>query len=320
VITLLASLAIASTAFQVPIIIQPLNGYTESHALGINASRHVVGYCRDNSGNTQAFFYDGAIRALNGSNTIAYAINDDDEIIGKQDVSGTTRAAMWADESANISLRGSDASEGYGINASGTACGFYWQNATLYTSLHGELFTLAGAQANSEFSANFADFIQGINASGTTAGWVDNTTTSQHEAWDSGGKLADEARAYAINDSGFVVGEHSNGTNMHAWIWHSSYHTDLGALSSGNSVAYAINAGGDVVGVSNGTLGFVYYDADGNSMGPMVNLQNSVTSGNGTIIDARGINVYQEVCGTILTWSDQTDSDSIPRAYILLLP
>jgi probable HAF family extracellular repeat protein len=105
-----------------------------------------------------------------------------------------------------------------------------------------------------------------INASGQVAGWGDTDAAGaahRHAFLFSNGVLTNlgtlsggtQSFAYAINDSGSVVGSsNATGTPLHAVVFTGGVAMDLGAAVGGSiSNAYGINAHGDIVGGSNRT-------------------------------------------------------------------
>ena len=65
------------------------------------------------------------------------------------------------------------------------------------------------------------------------------------------GALGDTSGAYAINDSGAVVGFSNlpNDNTWHGCMWSDGNINDLGTLG-GDTIAYGINSAGEVVGTS----------------------------------------------------------------------
>jgi probable HAF family extracellular repeat protein len=82
---------------------------------------------------------------------------------------------------------------------------------------------------------------------------------AQYTITDLGVLAGHQSTAYAINDSGQVVGysyANQNGTTIHAFLWTAATGMqDLGTLGGYNSVAEAINNAGQVVGCSDTSTG-----------------------------------------------------------------
>jgi probable HAF family extracellular repeat protein len=193
-----------------------------SSSMGINNSGQIVGYSyitSDTSGEYRAFLYDGGTTTdLLGaaSYSVAYAINDSGKIVGSVD--GGTAFFTYDHGTVDARYFGGDYCEGFGINNSGVIAGYaYLANDT---NCYGFVYYGPGnATALSFTGANVGSF----------------------------------TCAYAINDSGWVVGSYSataDGAD-HAFYYDG---TAKHALSStlGGSVAdaYAINAHNLVVGSS----------------------------------------------------------------------
>ncbi|MHB8069256.1 MAG: BACON domain-containing protein [Desulfobaccales bacterium] len=109
------------------------------------------------------------------------------------------------------------------------------------------------------------------------------------------------SRAYAINDSGQIVGGSTTASGQsHAFLYSGGVMTDLGTLGGTDSTAYGINDSGQIVGgssiASNNIHAFLY------SGGVMTDLG---TLG-GTTISAYGINNSGQIVGESTTASGQT--------------
>jgi probable HAF family extracellular repeat protein len=150
----------------------------------------------------------------------------------------------------------------YAINGSGQAVGqldfsptsgdhdaFHWEQGVL-TPLPG----LGGVEENSS--------AHGINDAGQVVG-SDLSAESEHGSllhafvWQEG-VIADlgQGTAQAINRGGQIVGSTGQlpGADGHAFLWVNGVFRDLGTLDGHqNSVAYGINAAGQIVGTSNTT-------------------------------------------------------------------
>ena len=153
---------------------------------------------------------------------------------------------------------GGSPQEHYDINASGeVVCDAFNRagHALFYSaSKMIDLGTLGGTNS----------YACGINDNGQVVGYTINTGGTSHAWLYSSGMMTDlgtlggtNSYAYSINASGQVVGCYytPNDASYHAFLYSGSTMTDLGALggtNSTNTIANAINASGQVVGVSAG--------------------------------------------------------------------
>jgi len=163
-------------------------------------------------------------------------------------------------------LHGDAYSVARGINATGQITGAAGPNNSPDSSVivysNGKLTNLGTLGGNSGIG-------NGINASGQTAGYSQNASSTYRAFISNGNTLADigdlgggSAVAYAINDLGQVVGsavtaDHSN----HPFLYSNGTMTDLGTLGSPNgndwwNTATGVNNSSQVTGTS--------YDSQGN--------------------------------------------------------
>jgi probable HAF family extracellular repeat protein len=216
-----------------------LPGDEKCSANAVNAVGQIVG--ESLGGDTsRAFLYDGTMHDLGGfggSFAGAHAINDAGQVAGyAKKPQGADHAFLWVPSARNPAkgrmidlgvLPQGIASVAMGINAQGQVVG-YSNDADSY----GHAFLWSPSAPN-----------------GRTGSMVDL------------GALPGEryASAYAINDSGVVVGEATIGPDAYAFAWtptapngSTGTMTSLGGLGGTWSRATAINAAGDIVGVAQG--------------------------------------------------------------------
>jgi len=202
------------------------NTHTESKAFGINNNGLVVGYFGDDFGGEythHAFLYDSAnIIDLDplGGTSYAHGINASGQIAGSQN----GRAFIYEDRIlTDIGTLGGQNSYGYAINDNGQIVG---RAATENGDLHAFLYSDGTMLDLGVLSGNGQSRADAINNNGQVVGysnyigggstdyhaflWQDGLLTDLNELLppDSGWELY---RAFGINDSGWIVGEGSNG-------------------------------------------------------------------------------------------------------------
>ncbi len=254
-------------------------GGPDSAALGVNAAGTVVGWSNDSSDPTQtvAFIWDRAdgMQSL-GMDGIATGINDAGQVVG-QTANGQ---AFVMDGQEPILLPGpAGRSRASAINNAGVVAG--WDEIDLR------------GRGLGHYRAGDAWI------------WDGNTQTDLGVLPFPGPfpGLPQHSEAYALNDAGQVVGRsgifvykghHEGWLVSHAFLWQADQGmTDLGTLGDGdNTVAYAINNVGDVVGTSGGRA-FLYHDGtmiDLNQFSPLV-------GPNDDLVAATGINDAGQIVG-----------------------
>jgi probable HAF family extracellular repeat protein len=260
----------------------PSTLYAIAHAL--NDSNAVVGEASGEFTGTHAFVYTNGVMVDLGSfagYSIAHAINNAGVIVGESTVSnGEVHAVICLGGGQQTDLGvlpTGDYSAAFGINNS---------NATMIV---GESTAISGTVTNL-----YAFVIQNgpmINL-GSFAG-------SSYSA------------AFAVNDTGQIIGEADTNGQTHAVLWQNSAITDLGTLGGTNSSASAINHAGGIVGyaltASEDEHAFLY------SGSTMYDLNNFLPPGSvfTNLISADGINDAGQITGSGYT----TNGDY--RAFLL---
>ncbi len=215
-----------------------------------------------------------------------------------------------------------------GINASRTIVGTYSPTQgtdTPYAYHDGTLTPLP--TLGFVTGATTSNAAVAINDAGTIAGTVqagDDPTVSRAATWTDGTltllpglRAGDTAHAVAIASNGLVAGDSAvHGGQPHAVRWSGGVATDLGDMGNPNhlSVAYGVNASGDVVGYSpnanlDGNGAFLY------TQGHMVALRDRVSGlPNGYTIQ-QGLAITD--AGVILATGWRRDGEQV---FMLLLP
>jgi probable HAF family extracellular repeat protein len=284
------------------------NGLIGGTAVLSGAAEHAVLFYKGLKG-------DLATPGLGGQNSVVYSANERGQAVGQAETS--TRDPNGEDFCGFKAL---------GQPAAGTTClPFLWQYAVMTP-----LPTLGGSNGTALM----------VNKSGTVAGYAENTTLDpkcpapqklqfKPVIWENGevqelptSSGNPEGMAYAINDSGQVVG--ASGTcapysiitglymqPLHALLWETGTMTDLGSLGGtgqGNGIIpHGINNQGQVVGYSDlkGNANFhAFLWARGTGMQDLGTLTGDVNSA------AIGIDDPGDVVGVSL------DANFNPRAFL----
>lgn len=186
------------------------------------------------------------LATLGGTESYAYAINENRQVAGYAAIADNTaaHAVLWTvAKVTDLGTLGGASSYGYAINAGGQIAGYSETRDKQHNS--GALWTDLGPDA----------VANGINAGGQIAGnvgasirhavaWAGAAPTDLHTL---GGR---ESNATAINDSGWIVGysETQGDSATRAVLWKGAIPTDLGTLGGNYSYAMAINRSGQVAG------------------------------------------------------------------------
>jgi probable HAF family extracellular repeat protein len=255
-----------------------LAGQTTMHCGGLSDSGHVVGGSRPNPGiwsDDAILWKDGRIRDLGklpgGSTSVAYGVNDADQIVGDADDADDVGMVAFICEHGKMrklgDLPGFTQTVARAINNRGQVVGravgastgratdapahaFLWENGAMR-----DLGVPAGCRST---------WAYGINASGDVVGSAITNDDKTHAfVWTHGvmrdiGTLPGGtlSKAYGINASGQVVGDSDVGTKMpdgkmifHAFLWQNGIMRDLGILPGCRMCkAAGINDRGEVVG------------------------------------------------------------------------
>lgn len=274
-----------------------------SEANAINNAGLVVGSATLADGITRhATLWNGStvtdLGTLGGTFSYAYAINNLGQIVGNSYLAGNTvqHATLWDGSVAtDLGTLGGDFSvakdisdngliTGSSFNTAGTMQAVLW-NGTSISSL-----TDTGSNGN------------GINNSRQIVGFSDSATFSAI-LWDGSNatNLAPLVEAFAINNSGQVVGSLFNGSGSIAGLWDEGVTTDLGTLGGFQSKAFAINNVGQIAGYSY-TPGNTTFHAtlwDGTSIVDLNSfLDASAVSAGWELLVANGINDSGWIVGT----------------------
>ena len=207
----------------------PQTGVISSHATGINNAGQVAGYSYSGTSNHAARFTDGVVEDLGtipgGHTSTGLAINDLGDVVGDSE---------------------------YSVNGGSI------RHATLFRN---------GTATDLGFLPSWGNYSRanGINDAGQVVGHSGaslSTTNTRAFIWDATNGMRDlgtlgggYAKAFSINDSGFVTGRADTGggfdSYVHAFIWDAAGGMrDLGVIAGSSSAGNFINANGHVVGWS----------------------------------------------------------------------
>jgi probable HAF family extracellular repeat protein len=304
----------AAPTYQVTVL-----GSVGSAAYGINSAGQVVGQFTTGT-SLHAFYFDGTalndIGTTSSGNSVALGINDNGTVVGNFGLADNgTQGFVYS--GGVLSALPANISEARGINNDGTivgsagfldGAGFNVRRAVTYAG--GVLNNLGLLPGNDgEGSDGYGINNAGIAVGAVEVGGAPNRPTDPFIY--SGGVMQNLgniggvfSEARAINESTQVVGvlggpylDDGNLYPAKAFVWHAGVLQTLGELApNGNSIAYDINNGGQIVGsavTADGERAFLYAGA------AMVALDTLIDPMAGwTITAASGINDAQQIAAT----------------------
>src|SRR5215469_12984590 len=239
---------------------------TSAQAHGMNRAGHVVGGSgHPHDADTHAVLWGESatmhdLGSLPGGDYVAaFALNDDDTIVGVANTLRGMRAFSWSRPGGLKDLgvlTGTSSSGAYAINNLGQIAGASGAHAVVWShagEVVQDLGTLGGEWSEA----------RSINNQGQVAGTSDTVNGPRAYLWTKGlmhdlGVLPGdtESRANQINDRGAVVGASEGPSGTHAFLWTNEGGMKALASPSGNySEAFALNNLGQIVGQSDGPLG-----------------------------------------------------------------
>jgi probable HAF family extracellular repeat protein len=262
VIVAVFALLFSGFAFSQAVLkIVPVPGSSPNSLIAINNGGRVV----VNSGTGQVSTWNRIsgtqVLGLSGNNSAGADINSSGDVVGAGDPnnSGNLQAFFWQPTGGAqwLGSLGGNWSVASGINNSGAAVGLSYTSAYMQ---HAFLWTQGGGMQDltPDLTSNGGATAVAINSSNQVTGYYvpNGSSNTQGFIWTQAGGLQSLGSAgtlaYAINDSGTVVGQSpdANG-NRHAFSWtQAGGIKDLGTLGGGQSSAFSINSRGWIVGTS----------------------------------------------------------------------
>jgi len=262
VIVAVFALLFSGFAFSQAVLkIVPVPGSSPNSLIAINNGGRVV----VNSGTGQVSTWNRIsgtqVLGLSGNNSVGADINSSGDVVGAGDPnnSGNLQAFFWQPTGGAqwLGSLGGNWSAASGTNNSGAAVGLSYTSAYMQ---HAFLWTQGGGMQDltPDLTSNGGATAVAINSSNQVTGYYvpNGSSNTQGFIWTQAGGLQSLGSAgtlaYAINDSGTVVGQSpdANG-NRHAFSWtQAGGIKDLGTLGGGQSSAFSINSRGWIVGTS----------------------------------------------------------------------
>jgi len=262
VIVAVFALLFSGFAFSQAVLkIVPVPGSSPNSLIAINNGGRVV----VNSGTGQVSTWNRIsgtqVLGLSGNNSVGADINSSGDVVGAGDPnnSGNLQAFFWQPTGGAqwLGSLGGNWSAASGTNNSGAAVGLSYTSAYMQ---HAFLWTQGGGMQDltPDLTSNSGATAVAINSSNQVTGYYvpNGSSNTQGFIWTQAGGLQSlgpaGTLAYAINDSGTVVGQSPNANgNRHAFSWtEAGGIKDLGTLGGGQSSALSINSRGWIVGTS----------------------------------------------------------------------
>ncbi len=262
VIVAVFALLFSGFAFSQAVLkIVPVPGSSPNSLIAINNGGRVV----VNSGTGQVSTWNRIsgtqVLGLSGNNSVGADINSSGDVVGAGDPnnSGNLQAFFWQPTGGAqwLGSLGGNWSAASGTNNSGAAVGLSYTAAYMQ---HAFLWTQGGGMQDltPDLTSNSGATAVAINSSNQVTGYYvpNGSSNTQGFIWTQAGGLQSlgpaGTLAYAINDSGTVVGQSPNANgNRHAFSWtEAGGIKDLGTLGGGQSSALSINSRGWIVGTS----------------------------------------------------------------------
>jgi probable HAF family extracellular repeat protein len=305
-------------------------GGNDSDAEALNNKGHVVGMAAPANDNfMHAFLYNGQMHDLGtiGQFSIAYSINNRDEMVGFFSVGFTNRAFLY--RAGQMQTLFDFFSFATGINSRGDIVGAYASGQTS-TGIHAFVYRRGRLTDLGTLGGDFSE-AYGINEQGEVVGYAEYGDQGfSHAFLYREGQMIDlgtlhapfnQSVATAINERGQIVG-YAYGTVMlpqlpysitgyRAFVYQSGQMHDLGVLKGMfSSAANSINNEGEIVGYSF-DANFSLFHAFVYVAGNMYDLNDLAPTPPGWYIaNATGINERGQIAATMV-YSGQTQSHAV---------
>jgi probable HAF family extracellular repeat protein len=241
--------------------IVPVPGSSPNSLIAINNGGRVVVNTGTGQVSTWNHISGSQVLGLSGNNSVGAAINNSGDVVGAGDPynSGNLQGFFWQPTGGTqwLGSLGGNWSVASGINNSGAVVGLSY---TATYMQHGFLWTQGGGMQDltADLTSNGGATAVAINSSNQVTGYYvpNGSSNTLGFLWTQAGGLQSLGSAgtlaYAVNDSGTVVGQSPAASgNRHAFSWtQAGGIKDLGTLGGGQSSALGINSRGWIVGTS----------------------------------------------------------------------